>query len=192
MGNQNSKSESKTNFQSILWDNKIIQKFTSKQITIIDALKQNPFLEDLSSSEIKEIAKIAYEREFRTDEYIFRTGQPAAAMFIILSGKVRVVREGEGEINVELVRLHENETLGELALLDSSPRSASAIATKPSRLIAIFREDLNDFINSNPEVGSKILRKLAIITGYRLRITNDILIRKEEELKNCLEKKTDD
>ena len=179
----------KAKYQSIIWDNKLLKKFTSKQITIFDALKNNLFLEELSNSEIKLIAKIAYEREFRANEYVFRTGQPAAAMFIILSGEIKIAREGKDGTSVELVRLKENDTFGELALLDNSPRSASAVSVKNSKLLAIFREDLNDFIHSNPETGGKILRKLAIITGYRLRLTNDLLIEKEEELKKCLEGK---
>ncbi len=184
--------DNKAKFQSILWDNNLIKKFTSKQLTIIDALKNNLFLQELTNSEIKQIAKIAYVREFQSEEYIFRTGQPAAAMFIILTGEVQIVREGENGTLIELVRLKTNDTLGELALLDNSPRSASALAVKPSKLLAIFREDLNDFIDSNPELGAKILRKLAIITGYRLRLTNDLLIEKEEELKKCLEEKSDE
>jgi CRP-like cAMP-binding protein len=180
--------EDKLNARRILWDNNLIKKFTSKQLTIIDAIKNNLFFGELTKNEIKQIAQIAYEREFQPDEYIFKTGQPAAAMFIILKGEVRIVREGENESEIELVRLKDNDSLGELALLDNSPRSASAIAVKKTQLIAVFREDLNDFIHSNPELGAKILRKLAIITGYRLRLTNDLLIEKEEELKNCLEK----
>jgi CRP/FNR family cyclic AMP-dependent transcriptional regulator len=172
----------------ILWDNNLIKKFTSKQLTIFDALKNNLFFNELSKSEIKQVAKIAYEREFQADEYVFKTGQPGAAMFIILEGEVRIVREDENNTELEITRLKNNDTLGELALLDNSPRSASAIATKQTKMIAIFREDLNDFIHSNPELGAKILRKLAIITGYRLRLTNDLLIQKEEELKHCLEK----
>ncbi len=183
--------ENKAKFQSILWDNNLIKKFTSKQLTIFDALKNNLFFGELSSNEIKRIAKIAYEREFQAEEYIFKTGQPAAAMFIILSGEVRIIREGEDETFVELVRLKKNDTLGELALLDNAPRSASAIAVKQTKLLAVFREDLNDFIDSNPELGAKILRKLAIITGYRLRLTNDLLIEKEEELRKCLESKNE-
>ena len=179
--------DKKTLFERIIWDNSLIQKFTSKQLTIIDALKNNVFFGELTKNEIKQLARIVYEREFNTQEYIFMNGQPAAAMFIILDGEVKIVRESENA-EVEITRLKTNDTLGELALLDNSPRSASAVATKPTKLLAIFREDLNDFINSQPELGAKILRKLAIITGYRLRMTNDLLVEKEEELKQCKEK----
>ncbi len=177
----------KTLFERILWDNSLIQKFTSKQLTIIDALKNNVFFGELTKNEIKQLSKIVYEREFDTHEYVFKSGQPAAAMFIILDGEVKVVKESD-EAEIEITRLKTNDTLGELALLDNSPRSASVIATKPTKLLAIFREDLNDFINSEPELGAKILRKLAVITGYRLRMTNDLLVEKEEELKRCQEK----
>ncbi len=182
----------KAKFQSILWDNDLIKKFTSKQLTIYDALKNNLFFGELSKNEIKHIVKIVYEREFQKGEYIFKTGQPAAAMFIVLSGEISIVREGENDTSLELVRLKANDTLGELALLDNAPRSASAIAVRPSKLLAVFREDLNDLIEANPELGAKILRKLATITGYRLRFTNDLLIEKEEELKKCLDARKDE
>ncbi len=179
--------DKKTLFERIIWDNSLIQKFTSKQLTIIDALKNNVFFGELTKNEIKQLAKIVYEREFNSQEYIFMNGQPAAAMFIILDGEVKIIRESE-DAEVEITRLKTNDTLGELALLDNSPRSASAVAIKPTKLLAIFREDLNDFINSQPELGAKILRKLAIITGYRLRMTNDLLVEKDEELKQCKKK----
>ncbi len=181
-------SKAKKIFQDVLWDNKALKIFAGSKSSVIEVLKSNPMFDDFSMGELKSIAKVAYEREYNPGEYIFKIGQPGASMFIILLGEVKVLRESEDGAEIELARLRDGETFGELALLDDSPRSATAQVIKPTKALAIFREDLVNFINIKPELGGKIVKKLAIITGYRLRMTNDLLMAKQAELEECQKK----
>ncbi len=180
-------SKAKRLFQDVLWDNKVLKIFAGSKSSVLDVLKSNPMFEDFSNSELKAIAKIAYEREYNPGEYVFLMGQPGAAMFIVFKGEISIQREGENGAEIELTKLKDGETFGELALLDDSPRSATAFVVKPTKLLAIFREDLLNFLAVNPELGGKIVKKLAIITGYRLRMTNDLLMQKQAELEKCRE-----
>ena len=73
---------------------------------------------------------------------------------------------------VELARIKSGEFLGELALLDQTPRSASARAVKPTQTFALFRGDLNRLGLAEPEIAREIFRALACIIGERLKATN--------------------
>ena len=140
---------------------------------VLKALENIPIFEDLSDKELKDIAHLTHERQYKRDEYIFKKLSPAEGMYVILDGKIEIKDPDSGNI---FATLHSGDFFGELALLDEEPRSASAIATLPSRLIGFFRTDLLTLIKRYPELGNKILLNLSRILGERLRKTNKELV----------------
>ena len=96
-------------------------------------------------------------------------------MYIILSGEVRIAhRAADGE-EVLLATFGPGDFFGDQALLEESPRSASAIATEPCTALGFFRPDLLDLIESNPRLGLKIIMRLSQMISVRLRQTNRLL-----------------
>jgi CRP-like cAMP-binding protein len=87
-----------------------------------------------------------------------------------VEGCVEIVCEPERHT---LAELSEGDFFGELALLDDSPRSATAVAQTPCRILCFFKPELLDLIERNPKLGSKILFKLAWTIGERLKKTNE-------------------
>lgn len=156
--------------------------------SLLDILKQIPLLSKLSRRELKIISKFAYERDYEVNEFVFQTGQPGAAMFIIKEGEVKIVKQNMNDEYVEIATLKKGDIFGELALLDNSPRSAGALVSENTSAIAIFREDLNKLLETHPEIGGKIMMHLAIITGKRLKDTTTQLIQAENELSRLKEK----
>lgn len=141
----------------------------------IRVLSRIPLFERLSRRELKKVLGITHDRRYAPGEYLFNSGQPGAAMFVIKSGSVEIVvpdEDGEGTV---LATLADATFLGELALLDDSPRSASARAVEPTEAFALFRSDLNRFLETEPEIAIKILRQLALVIGQRLKATNALL-----------------
>jgi len=171
-----------------LWKDYSTELVANKHQTLVDILKKIPLFRTLGKRELKTISRFAHERVFETNEYVFRTGQPGAAMFIIKEGEVKIVKEISDKENLEIVKLSPGNIFGELALLDSSPRSAGALASMPTKVIAIFREELNKLLDSHPEIGGKIMLHLAIITGKRLKDTTTQLIELENEMHLLKEK----
>ena len=171
----------KTGFDAF-WSNIFSGKKGSGDTSRIDILQRIPIFGDLSRRELRTIAGMVYDRSYEEGEYMFETGQPGAAMFVIEDGEVLITRKNSDGEEVQLARLKNGESLGELALLDSSPRSASAYVSKPSTAMAIFREDLDKLLDTNPELGGKVMKRLAVIIGMRLKATNDLLMTKEEEI----------
>lgn len=160
------------------WDYIFKKEADEEDLQVIDVLRKIPLFEDLTKRELKKVAKIMHERTYNEDEYLFQKGNPGAAMFIIRKGSIKIVTpDGHGG-EIDLATLKSGAFLGELALLDNSPRSASAKASDPTSALAFFRSDLNKLINTAPAIGSKIMRKLALIIGQRLKATNDQLYNK--------------
>jgi len=165
-----------------LWGNIFPGASDPKNGTTTDALLRCLLFRKLSRRELKKVAHIIFERTYSSGEYLFEKDQPGAAMFIIKSGLIKIVVPTQSGKEVELATLDQDNFVGELALLDDSPRSASAKAVEPTEAIAFFREDLNNLLDTNPEIASKIFKELAIIIGQRLKSTNEQLYRNNEQL----------
>ena len=129
-----------------------------------------PLFSSLSKRELKTINRIAHKRTYLEEEFIFRKDQPGAAMFVVRSGKVNIVDHDENNQANILTTLGDNTFFGELALLDDSPRSASAIAAKNTETFAFFRTDLDRLLTAFPQIGLKVYRSLAMIIGSRLTL----------------------
>ena len=163
----------------ILWDNFIKRIKSPEQIDKIEFLKSIELFSDLTSRQIDNISNIIHERKYQEGEYIFEYNQPGAALFIIKSGLVSIrIPSNEGKIT-EVIQLGDGTFLGEIALLDNSPRSASAKALKPTYVLSLFREDLTELIEEQPEEAAIIFRSLAMIVGHRLKSTTK-MIQKEK------------
>ncbi len=150
----------------------IFRKRKPAEVSRNQFLKTIPFFEDLTQKQLKTLALYLHERRYEEDEYLFEVNHPAAALFIIGRGEIVVENSTGKENSNQLATIKSGEFLGELALLDSSPRSASARATKPTETYALFRGDLITLEKEDPQIASKIYRTLAWVIGERLKATN--------------------
>lgn len=159
---------------SALWDNIFDRSRDPSKQDLVNTLAQVPLFADLNHRELKRVARITHQRHYAQGEKIFHMGHPGAAMFIIRTGRVNIVIPSESD-GLVLATLGAGAFMGELALLDDSPRSASAIAVEDTQAIALFRSDLNKLLETEASLGSKILKSLALIIGQRLKLTNQQL-----------------
>ena len=154
---------------SKFWEN--FFKFREKEKNGREAiLLKIPVFQELTPRELKTIQRILHQREYRQAEVIFAEGDIGLGMYIIEEGIVQIACKNQHHILAELVK---GDFFGELALLDDTPRSASAVAKTPATLLCFFKPDLLDLIERNPKLGSKILFRLAWTIGERLKSTNE-------------------
>jgi CRP/FNR family transcriptional regulator, cyclic AMP receptor protein len=158
------------------WGNIFSSRKDSGSDSVIDVLRECLIFHKLSRRELKKISNIIYERKYAAGEHLFEKGQPGAAMFIIKKGRIKVVATDRDGGEWEFATLEAEDFVGELALLDDSPRSASARAVEYTEALAFFREDLYKLLDTNPEIASKIFKELAIIIGQRLKASNEQLL----------------
>ena len=153
------------------WGN-IFRKAKSDENNVLSILKVVPILDGLSKDELKEFERIVHRRHYEPSENIFWEGEPGVCMYIIQNGTVKIYKTLPDGNDKELATLKNGDFFGELALLDESPRSASAIALEKCHILGLFRPELFDILERKPRLGLKVTTKLAQMIGNRLRITN--------------------
>ena len=154
----------------------------SKPDPLLELLSQVSVFSDLNRKELRKLKGIMHQREYQRGEYMFEAGQPGAAMFVITEGRLSITIDGPDDTEVEVASLGKGDFVGELALLDDSSRSASAKAVEDTRALAFFRTDLNALLQTEPVLGSKIFRKLALLIGTRLKAMNAQAQEREAEI----------
>jgi CRP-like cAMP-binding protein len=156
----------------------------SEEKELIKIISEVPIFENLPGKALSEIGKIVYRREYQEGEVIFHKGDPGLGMYILISGKVEIVEDRDGEIIRKYATLEANDFLGEMALLDEKERSATAIVKEDCEALGFFRPDLMDLLRKKPKTGNIILYNLARVIGERLRQTNAELIKLQTEMDN--------
>jgi len=109
---------------------------------------------------------------FAPGDFIFQHGELGTDMYIIQEGEVHIVRKLGSDSHI-LSRLERGDFFGEMAVLESVPRSADAIAVTNVRLLVINGSRFDEMLRRNPEVAVRIIRKYS----QRLREANTLLDR---------------
>ena len=174
---------SETEYRDGLWDS-IIGRTDRKRIErdTIDVLKQIHIFDGLNNRELRNFARIAYQRTYAENETIVIEGQDSAGMYVILDGTVKVTRAVEDGTIITLKTLEDGTFFGDVGLLDNAPRTATVTAIQPSRIIGFFRPELLNLIESDPKLASKVIFVLARVIASRLRFTNQELQKAQFEI----------
>lgn len=153
----------------------LFKRLFSNEKPILKRLKFFPLFKNLSRNELREIEQIMPRKFYGPEESIFKQGEPGMSMFVVLSGRVDIVQEGEDGSQLKLVEIKDGSIFGEMALLDNSLRTASAVATEKTEIMIFSRKDLLTLAEQWPHLGVKILMHLSQIVAERLRRTNRAL-----------------
>ncbi len=122
----------------------------------------------LKPRELRVINDLLQERRYLKDEIIFDEGEEGQTLYIVLSGRVLICRQGEPETG-RIAEVPAGVLFGELALLDGAPRAAQARAAEDSVLASLSRADFKNLIETNAVIASKIAFQLAWELGQKLR-----------------------
>jgi CRP-like cAMP-binding protein len=131
-------------------------------------LARNALFANLPASDLEALAAGARERTMQRGETLFRRGDPGTFMLAVLAGEVRIALTGAAGRDQVLRLLKAGDVFGEMAMLDSRPRSADAVAATNGRLLVLERRDLLARMQHDPDFA---LRLLAILCD-RLRATS--------------------
>jgi CRP-like cAMP-binding protein len=134
-----------------------------------ETLKVVPFFSNLNQNEAIDLANRLVERRFNSGQVIFHMGDPAGLLYIITNGKVKIAYASNDGQEAVLAILGAGDFFGELALLDDSPRSASAESLELTQTLTLHRDEFLGFIDSNPAFARQVLNVLA----RRIRHLND-------------------
>lgn len=114
-----------------------------------------PLLAGLQDRVRRRLADIGKRRTYAADEEIVRQGSTGTALYIVLSGEARVVRDGETIGNVRA-----GDFFGELALIEEHPRSASVVADSETECLLFPAWEFRALLEEHPEIAVPIMRAL--------------------------------
>lgn len=123
-------------------------------------LRNVPIFNELSDQELEKIAALGVRKKYKKGSIILLEEETGAALFVIIIGKVKIVRMDDDGREVILSILGESDFFGEMAILDGLTRSASVVATSKSELFMIHRRDFLRLLNDYPMVAIALLREL--------------------------------
>jgi signal transduction histidine kinase len=104
---------------------------------------------------------------------VFRQGETGAHLYVIVSGTVRLSATTEAGLEQPIALQGPASCIGEMALLDGEPRSATAAAARPVELLRIGREELEAMLKRHPVAREKFLREGVSLVSSRLRSANE-------------------
>src|SRR3989344_6218920 len=124
------------------------------------ALRNIPIFKVLPISEVKAVAFSAYEKDFPAKYLLIKEGEISNLLYFILGGSLRVYKvtqEGE-EINLNICG--PGDIVGEMAIIDKAPRSASVETLQAAKVLILKGEDFIKILRVYPEIAIVMLSQL--------------------------------
>ena len=167
-----------------------MKKNVSSRAQKIALLGKASLFSQFSQEELGIIARYSEYRECAAGEVIFPEGSHREELYLIKKGTVAIRRHEEGDGEQDIAQFVGGEVFGEMDLLDTAPRSASAVAEGAATLL-VFPHGLefNDLLEKHPDVFARILRKLLGVIAGRIRAIDRLISEKTpwiEDLKKQL------
>ena len=125
------------------------------------ALARVPLFRAVSPRDLEALARGVRSRRFRRGEVIFHQGDPGDALFVVVSGRVKIVLPSDSGDEAILATLRAGDFVGELSLLDGAPRSATAIALDPVETLVLARDRVRELIDQVPAFRDTLLEALS-------------------------------
>jgi CRP-like cAMP-binding protein len=131
----------------------------------VEILKRVPIFSSLSDDELEALAKLAIERNFMSNEFIFWEGDVPAWFYIVIEGQVKVIKHSSSGKEFIVAFFGPGEMIGEVAVFENKPYPASAQSIAKTRVISIRQEAFLTFLAGRPQFALRIINVL----GGRLR-----------------------
>jgi len=134
----------------------------------VEMLKNIPIFHKLTPKEILVVDELLYERIYEKDEVVFEKGDPGHGIYIVVTGKLRV-DPCHQYLKTTLLDIGPGQSVGELALFDEGPRSATVVAIERTVTVALFQAELSALLLKNKNIGVKVLMEIVRVISRRAR-----------------------
>jgi CRP-like cAMP-binding protein len=122
----------------------------------LELLRKVPLFSGLSNRELQRIGELADEVDLPAGRVLMRQGEHGSEMLVLVDGSARIERDG-----AVIAERGAGEVLGEIALLDGGPRTATVTLTRDSRLLVLGRREFQAAMDELPEVRLRVLEAVA-------------------------------
>jgi serine/threonine protein phosphatase PrpC len=132
----------------------------------LDTLKKIPLFKQLSYQQLVRVMNLARITAIKAGEVICKEGESGQELYVILRGGIRLERGG-----TEITTLPQGSHFGEMALIDSVARNATATASEDGKLLTISRKDFLEILRKEAPLAVKLLQSFLGVLAERLRQT---------------------
>jgi CRP-like cAMP-binding protein len=139
--------------------------------SLIQTLQEIRFLHDIEPTHLEQIASIAQICDFDTDEIVFREGQTAKDVYLVVSGKLSLELSPSTIYRKHLVSVGPGEMLGWSSFVEQPRFAATAVVVEAARLVQIDGERLRAICEEDREFGYEFMRRTMLALANRLTAT---------------------
>jgi len=132
---------------------------------LLDRLRKVSLFQGFTDAEMIRLLRIIQVRQFIANQYVFREGEPGDKMYVLVSGLVEIRQTRDGQEKT-LVQMKPGDCFGEMAIIDSRPRSADAYVVATCMVIEVKAETIHQ---NDDWIALKLVRQLAILLTQKIR-----------------------
>jgi CRP/FNR family transcriptional regulator/CRP/FNR family cyclic AMP-dependent transcriptional regulator len=135
----------------------------------VELLKGVDMFEGLTEQELRRVGAICREAKYAKGQIVTSQGEEGDEMFIVRDGLVEVTVGEAGEGPRTVVNLGTGQVVGEMALVDRGPRSATVRCVTDATLNVIERDAFENLCQASAQIGMVVYRNLAADLSFKLR-----------------------
>lgn len=129
----------------------------------------------LSEEFLEHLCSTLEVRTLLPGEAVFREGEPARAMYVVLDGEMEVLKKSRRGRDIRVAILGPSDCFGEMSIIDMQPRSATVRTLSSTRLLTITTEEMDAFYRHDLKSYTLIVLNIARDLSRRLRVTDGLL-----------------
>jgi CRP/FNR family cyclic AMP-dependent transcriptional regulator len=123
-------------------------------------LRNVPLFSQLPEGQLALLTKVVTRKTFPRSTTIINAGDPTDALYIVISGRLKVMMSDDEGREVILAILGQGEFFGEMGLVDDAPRSATVIGIEPCELLVMSKADFKKCLAENFDICTGVMRGL--------------------------------
>ncbi len=146
-----------------------------RDVVTIAQLREVGLFGALSDDFLEHLATTLTVQRVGVGETVFREGDPAREMYVVLDGEMEVLKKSRRGRETRVAILGPNDCFGEMSIIDMQPRSATVRALGSTRLLRISTEEMDALYRHDLKSYTLIVLNLARDLSRRLRVTDGLL-----------------
>lgn len=154
---------------------------TITDANILDPLYEISLFDALPPNELELVCTYLHLVSFQQGETIFKEGDEGEFASFVVSGEIEVLKESEDRL-VSIAKIKRGRSVGEMAIIDGAPRSATAKAVKRGQMIVLYRDRFTELLLNQPKIGVSLLQRIARMLSLNLRKTSALYVEALSEL----------
>ena len=140
-----------------------------------DFLISLPLFDSFNVEELKILAKHMSYIQLQRGEFLFVEGDKGDFMGFVVQGILEVLKKSALGENIIIARLARGSSIGEMALIDKSPRSASVLCRQPTLMLTLTSKGFDRLTETSPTTGVKFIQKISRLLSLNMRRTSSKL-----------------